>query len=208
MKELPSKKAPGMRIYADDTNLIIDAIRELQSKHVTHGITPIPNEIKLKSGIAEIDTDEGSGAYTVTEQIWDPDAGPAAWIDAQTLISGSDARDFNNSDAGTVGQKVRFWEQVDDNYDTEILIDVSSTVGPHTIINDSTHTDGVGDDAVTAGSLIYGNATPKWDELVVTDKGVLVTASSVPLWRTAGADYQVLQRKADDSIDFDYVRAH
>lgn len=38
--------------------------------------------------------------------------------------------------------------------------------GSHAILDGSTHSDSVAD-AVTRGSLIYGNATPKWDELVL-----------------------------------------
>ncbi len=37
---------------------------------------------------------------------------------------------------------------------------------PHNILDGSTHPDSVAD-TVTRGSLIYGNATPKWDELVI-----------------------------------------
>lgn len=39
----------------------------------------------------------------------------------------------------------------------------TSGVGPHTILNAAVHTDSV-TQAVSAGSLIYGNATPKWDK--------------------------------------------
>lgn len=39
-------------------------------------------------------------------------------------------------------------------------------VAAHAILDGSIHTDSVAD-AVTRGSIIYGNATPKWDELVV-----------------------------------------
>ena len=34
------------------------------------------------------------------------------------------------------------------------------------------------------------------------------TAYGGHVWRTADADYKVLQRKEDDTIDFDWVRAH
>lgn len=37
---------------------------------------------------------------------------------------------------------------------------------PHALLDGSTHSDTVAD-AVTRGSLVYGNATPKWDELVI-----------------------------------------
>src|SRR3990172_11888434 len=40
------------------------------------------------------------------------------------------------------------------------------SVANHTILDASKHTDSVAQ-TVTRGSLIYGNSTPKWDELVV-----------------------------------------
>jgi len=51
--------------------------------------------------------------------------------------------------------------------------------GSHAILDGSTHTDSVAD-VVSRGSLIYGNSTPAWDELVVG------AANSVP-W-TDGTD--------------------
>ena len=44
--------------------------------------------------------------------------------------------------------------------------DEVSDVAGHAILDGSVHTDSVAD-AVSRGSIIYGNATPKWDELVV-----------------------------------------
>lgn len=41
-----------------------------------------------------------------------------------------------------------------------------SAGAPHAILDGSTHNDSVAD-VVTRGSIIYGNSTPKWDELVV-----------------------------------------
>lgn len=54
-------------------------------------------------------------------------------------------------------------------------------VAAHAILDGVVHTDSVAD-AVTKGSLIAGNATPKWDELVVgTDEYSLVAASGQTL---------------------------
>ena len=39
-------------------------------------------------------------------------------------------------------------------------------IAAHAMLDGSVHTDSVAD-AVTRGSIIYGNATPKWDELVI-----------------------------------------
>jgi hypothetical protein len=54
----------------------------------------------------------------------------------------------------------------------------------HDILDGSVHQDSVAD-GVTRGSIIYGNATPKWDELVVgTDKQVLVSDGTDVAWDT------------------------
>jgi hypothetical protein len=49
-------------------------------------------------------------------------------------------------------------------------ITIASTIGTHTILDATVHTDSV-TQAVTRGSLVYGNATPKWDELVIGASG-------------------------------------
>lgn len=49
-------------------------------------------------------------------------------------------------------------------------ITIASTIGTHTILDAAVHTDSV-TQAVTRGSLIYGNSTPKWDELAIGAAG-------------------------------------
>ena len=58
-------------------------------------------------------------------------------------------------------------------------------VANHAILDGSVHTDSVAD-AVTRGSLIYGNATPKWDELVIgAANSVLWTDGTDVSWSAA-----------------------
>jgi len=45
-------------------------------------------------------------------------------------------------------------------------IQLGTGIAAHAMLDGSAHTDSVAD-AVTRGSIIYGNATPKWDELVI-----------------------------------------
>lgn len=45
-------------------------------------------------------------------------------------------------------------------------VEDNAGVAAHAMLDGSVHTDSVAD-AVTRGSLIYGNSTPKWDELVI-----------------------------------------
>lgn len=56
------------------------------------------------------------------------------------------------------------------------------TAVPHTILDAVVHTDSV-TQTVTAGSLIYGNATPKWDELPIGGGATYLRSDgSVPAW--------------------------
>lgn len=61
----------------------------------------------------------------------------------------------------------------------------SGLAGSHVLLDGGTiHTDTVAD-GVTRGSLIYGNATPKWDELVVGTTGqYLGTDGTDAMWRS------------------------
>lgn len=58
-------------------------------------------------------------------------------------------------------------------------------VAAHAILDGTVHTDSVAD-GVTRGSLIYGNATPKWDELVIGAADTFLGSDSTDAsWRTA-----------------------
>ncbi len=58
--------------------------------------------------------------------------------------------------------------------------------GAHAILDGSTHSDSVAD-AVTRGSIIYGNATPKWDELAVGGAGTVLGSDGTDIsWGAAG----------------------
>lgn len=64
----------------------------------------------------------------------------------------------------------------------------AATVASHAILDGSVHTDSVAD-GVTRGSLIYGNATPKWDELVKgTDGQFLQAGASDVSWVSMSGD--------------------
>lgn len=54
-------------------------------------------------------------------------------------------------------------------------IDASSVIAAHAILDGSVHTDSVAD-AVTRGSIIYGNSTPAWDELVAGAAGTFLAS--------------------------------
>lgn len=63
----------------------------------------------------------------------------------------------------------------------QVLADIGG-VAAHAMLDGTVHTDSVAD-AVTRGSLIYGNATPMWDELVVGYAGqFLKTDAADTFW--------------------------
>jgi hypothetical protein len=83
--------------------------------------------------------------------------------------------------------------------------------GAHNLLDNGTHTDTV-TQTVTRGSLVYGNATPAWDELVVgSANDILGTDGTDVAWVTAtgtgnavranaptfGGDYITVSTKAD-----------
>ncbi len=61
-----------------------------------------------------------------------------------------------------------------------------SVVTNHSILDGSVHTDSVAD-GVTRGSIIYGNATPKWDELPIGGAGTVLSSDGTDVsWGAAG----------------------
>ncbi len=98
---------------------------------------PDPYEPKLlpddlRHGVAQIDSNDGSGAYTITEQVWNPNADTPAWEDGVAPASyvGATARDYQDRPGGIVDQTVTFWEQRATDGTLEVLIDVSGTGEP------------------------------------------------------------------------------
>jgi len=78
--------------------------------------------------VAKIVTNAGSGAYTITQLWWNPDADPAAKYDDAVTPAGvvaHAARDYLNRAGAGVGQKVPFWTQRRKGGRTEFLIDVT-----------------------------------------------------------------------------------
>jgi len=73
--------------------------------------------------------------------------------------------------------------------------------GAHAILDGSTHNDSVAD-AVTRGSIIIGNATPKWDELVVGTNGQVLTTDGTDIsWGAAGTgDVSKVGTPANDQV--------
>ena len=88
----------------------------------------------------------------------------------------------------------------------------------HAILDGSIHTDSVAD-GVTAGSIIIGNDTPKWDELVISvpnagSRNVLGidNGETVPSWKgndlLADADgdtYHAVEVSADEDVHYFYA---
>lgn len=101
-----------------------------------------------------------------------------AAIDALSAVSGATNEHVLTKDTGS-GNAI--WKAA-----------VGGGVAAHAILDGSVHTDSVAD-GVTRGSLIYGNATPNWDELVVggdntflSSDGTDVSWKSLGVWTTPG----------------------
>lgn len=77
-----------------------------------------------RASLARIVSNEDYGAYTITEQRWDP-AGEQ-WQDAFTPLGyvGANARDYRDRSSGEVDQLVRFWERRDLGGEMTLLLDV------------------------------------------------------------------------------------
>ena len=72
----------------------------------------------------------------------------------------------------------------------------------HAILDGSTHNDSVAD-TVTRGSIIYGNATPAWDELVIGGADTFLGSDGTDLsYRTAAQVMASLSGDAAAAFDF------
>ena len=72
----------------------------------------------------------------------------------------------------------------------------------HAILDGSVHSDSVAD-AVTRGSIIYGNATPKWDELVIGAADTFLGSDGTDLsYRSAGQVMASLSAEAAATFSF------
>ena len=96
---------------------------------------------RRRHGVAQIDSNDGSGAYTITERVWNPNADTPAWEDGVAPVSyvSKAARDYQDRPGGIVDQTVTFWEQRATDGTLEVLIDVSG-----------------------AGEPLWGKATAAW----------------------------------------------
>ncbi|KKK55168.1 hypothetical protein LCGC14_3077300, partial [marine sediment metagenome] len=78
---------------------------------------------------------------------------------------------------------------------------VAAAGGNHAILDGSVHSDSVAD-GVTRGSIIYGNATPKWDELVLGGVDTFLGSDGTDLsYRTAAQVMASLSGEATSAFD-------
>ena len=109
-----------------------------------------------------------------------------AAIDALSAVSGATNEHVLTKDTGTGNAK---WK-------------AAAGGGVHTILDGSTHSDSVAD-GVTRGSIIYGNATPKWDELVVGGADTFLGSDGTDVsYRTAAQVMASLSGEAAAPFDF------
>lgn len=81
----------------------------------------------------------------------------------------------------------------------------------HAILDGSTHSDSVAD-GVTRGSIVYGNATPKWDELVIGANETLLQSDGTDIAYATPATVAATMAMddigvPDAAVDFDLQEA-
>ncbi|KKL80798.1 hypothetical protein LCGC14_2001160, partial [marine sediment metagenome] len=133
-------------------------------------------------------------------------AGTEGQVVFLTVVAGKDITLVHNGTV-TAGKKLMINGEatvtLDQDHDFAIAIyDATATVwnvlvpgsgggvGNHNILDGSVHQDSVAD-GVTAGSVIIGNDTPKWDELVISIPGAnilnvlgIANGETVPSWKS------------------------
>jgi len=90
---------------------------------------PIAHADSLRQGMAQIDANDGGGAYTITELWWDPQQEQWTAAEGAPGLVEADATDYALNGLGQAQQKVRFWEVRALGGEICRFIDVSGTQG-------------------------------------------------------------------------------
>lgn len=111
------------------------------------------------------------------------------WTDGGDFITiafDADYGDISTNDGATDVTGAQL-ETLSDGSDADALHTHNTLVGTHSMLDGDVHTDSVAD-AVTRGSIIIGNDTPNWDELVVGGAGEVLTSDGTDIaWDTVGS---------------------
>lgn len=145
-------------------------------------------------------TDEGAGVFQIKKVNWSSLPGGGATPHA--LMDGIIANDTvaqTPSKGSIIAGKTTpsaLWDELVVGTDTHVLTaDSAQTLGvkwaviptqTSTLLDGSVHTDTVAQ-TVSRGSIIYANATPKWDELPVGGSGRVLTSDGTDVAWTAPA---------------------
>lgn len=114
-------------------------------------------------------------------------------VNGAKLIWNNNSQTFSIAASGSMSESVNYiWPVADATSGGQALLSDGSgllswgtptTSAAHDILS-ATHSDATAN-AVTRGSLIYGNSTPKWDELVIgANQKVFVSDGTDPSWGT------------------------
>lgn len=162
-------------------------------------------------------TDEGGGTFQIKKVNWSSLPGGGG---TNALLDGSVHSDTvaqTPSKGSLIAGKTSpsaLWDELVVGTDTHVLTaDSTQTLGvkwaaPATqtsvLLDGSVHTDTVAQ-TVSRGSIIYGNSTPKWDELVVGSAtkpyGVLSNDGTDVAWRQNQGAAVYVPTTADDAIN-------
>ena len=118
----------------------------------------------LVGGVAKIVSNDGDGAYTITQQVYD--SGTSAWIAAvaPSGLVAVTAREYQNRTTGAAADYVRFWQQRRADGAVEVLIDIGGGVEAHTVLDEDVHTDTEARVPVK-GDIIYCLVNGTWIHL-------------------------------------------
>ena len=166
--------------------------------------TPVDNDF---AKFTDADTIEGR-SYAETLSDLSGEATSAFDLNGQDISNGGVIFLTEQADAeADVAGKGQIWVNTatpnelwfTDDAGTDTQLGVAG--GAHAILDGSTHNDSVAD-AVTRGSIIIGNATPKWDELVVGTNGQVLTTDGTDIsWGAAGTgDVSKVGTPANDQV--------
>lgn len=166
--------------------------------------TPVDNDF---AKFTDADTIEGR-SYAETLSDLSGEATSAFDMNGQDITNGGVVFLTEQADAeADVAGKGQIWVNTatpnelwftnDDGTDAQLGV----AGGAHAILDGSVHSDSVAD-AVTRGSIIYANDTPKWDELVVGTNGQVLTTDGTDIsWGAAGSgDVSKVGTPANDQV--------
>lgn len=187
-------------------NVFFDILQQIQDEGID---LPFQNTLNfIGDGVTAVD-DPGNNRTNVNIPLnvlphdWlsstHPDTVPASPVRGDIVI-GNATPAWERLPKGTAGffLKVNANDVLWDQIDRTDIVDFN-----HQLLDSSVHTDTV-TQGPTVGSIVFGNATPLWDELVIGTPGqVLTVVGGIPAWADATGGAGVWEDLADVTLAVD-----